>query len=140
VNDPAVRSASFSGGPIPWESHREWFARKLADPGCVFYIATDEHGEPLGQVRFDVSAGASEAVISVSLAPGQRGRGIGSEMIRGATVQFLGASNVQTVLALIKEGNLPSHRAFLRAGYAEDGSASESGCPASRLVFRKGPS
>jgi UDP-2,4-diacetamido-2,4,6-trideoxy-beta-L-altropyranose hydrolase len=137
ANDPAVRAASFSGEPIPWERHCDWFTRKLTDPRCVFYLATDSKGDALGQVRFDVGADDSKAVISVSLAPDRRGRGLGTKMIRSATDKILTTKHVQSVLALIKEGNLPSRLAFLKAGYVEDGTTTVNGLPAWRLVSGK---
>jgi UDP-2,4-diacetamido-2,4,6-trideoxy-beta-L-altropyranose hydrolase len=140
ANDSAVRSASFSGDPIPWESHREWFARKLTDPASVYYIATDDKGDPLGQVRFDVNVEGREAVISVSLTPESRGRGLGPKLIRLATELVLEEREVETVLAYIKQENARSRLAFLKAGYRDGGPAPPSGHPSWRLVCRKGPS
>src|SRR5207249_1233651 len=74
-------SASFNGAPVSWEGHREWFAAKLTDPDCVFLIATDDGGTPLGQIRFDIDAPARQAVLSVSVAPEGRGSGLGTALI-----------------------------------------------------------
>ena len=63
----------FSSEPIPWEQHQHWFDNKLNDPGCVFFIALDVEGAPIGQMRFDVDG--EEAVISVSLAEQFHGLG-----------------------------------------------------------------
>ena len=67
---------SFSSDPIPWETHVDWYAGRLRDVHCFFYLAADEGGNPIGQVRFDLAG--REAVISVSLC-GERhaARGVG---------------------------------------------------------------
>ena len=54
VNDPEVRKASFSSETIPWETHKTWFTKKLANPDCYIYIAIDENEKPVGQIRFDL--------------------------------------------------------------------------------------
>ena len=67
ANEPTVRSASFSTEAIPWERHQQWFAAKLNDPGCAFFIGVNESGVPIGQLRCDMSD--RTAVISISLDP-----------------------------------------------------------------------
>ncbi|HLF07214.1 MAG TPA: UDP-2,4-diacetamido-2,4,6-trideoxy-beta-L-altropyranose hydrolase, partial [Thermoplasmata archaeon] len=50
ANDPDTREASFDTAPIPWETHEDWFAKKVVDPECVFLIACGEvlrHGHLL---------------------------------------------------------------------------------------------
>lgn len=118
ANMPEVRSASFSTSIIPWEEHIQWFASKLKDPNCFFYLALNNMDESLGQVRFDIDG--AESVISVSLDAKYRGRGYGSQLIMLATQKLFQTSDVQLVHAYIKEENLASIRAFLKAGFLED--------------------
>ena len=65
ANDPQVRAASFSADPISWETHVNWLKSKLNDPSCEFFIACNEEGAPVGQVRFDIKN--QEAIISLSI-------------------------------------------------------------------------
>jgi len=51
ANDPKVRSASFSENSIPWERHVEWFNSKLNGRNCIFYVAVDNYGMPVGPIR-----------------------------------------------------------------------------------------
>ena len=63
INDPIVRSVSFSPEPISSEGHKEWFSSAITDPDLVYYIAVDKDARPFGQARFQVESDA--AVISV---------------------------------------------------------------------------
>jgi UDP-2,4-diacetamido-2,4,6-trideoxy-beta-L-altropyranose hydrolase len=134
ANEPSVRAASFNPEPIPWEGHRAWFAGKLADANCLFFIVEADGQGPLGQVRCDLSG--EQAVISIALAPDARGKGLGTRVIREACARALQTGRVRSVLALVRAENEPSRAAFLRAGFVEDGETVVRGCPALRLVFR----
>jgi len=65
ANEPRTRAVSFSSKVIPWEDHRRWFAERLHSEKCLFYMATNQYGVPLGQARIDI--GRSCPVISVSV-------------------------------------------------------------------------
>jgi UDP-2,4-diacetamido-2,4,6-trideoxy-beta-L-altropyranose hydrolase len=115
ANDPAVRAASFSSEPIPWEQHRQWFRAKLNDPDCVFYIAIDEEETPIGQVRYDVSG--HEAVVSISLDVNFRGKGYGSAIIEFAARKLYRTVGAKLIHAYVKTDNEASISAFLKAGF-----------------------
>ena len=116
ANDPIVRAQSFTQATIPWADHERWFARKLGDPRCLLWIAEDAQGQPVGQVRFDLGQDAT-AIISVSMAPDQRGRGYGATAIAQACAALRARHGSLTVLAYIRPDNLASQRAFSRAGF-----------------------
>jgi RimJ/RimL family protein N-acetyltransferase len=107
----------------------------LDDPNCAFFIALDAEGQPIGQVRFDIDA--AEAVISVSLTDRFHGRGYGPEVIRLAVRELLGARPVARVDAYIRTENLRSSRAFLEAGFTEQGTTAVRGHPARLMVWHK---
>jgi len=136
ANDPQVRAASFSTDPIPWEEHVTWFRGKLADPACIFYIATDSACAPVGQVRYDVTG--DQATISVSLDARLRGAGLGSRVIAQASRKLLQETKVRAIHAYIKPGNEASVRAFASAGYAPADAATVRGHSALHFILRKG--
>jgi len=136
INDPPVRAVSFNTGPVPLESHMEWFSSVLQDPGLVYYIALDDNGEPIGQARFKMESG--EAVISVLVAPEHRGRSLGPRLIRSATEKMFLETGTKKVKALIKTGNEVSRKAFIRAGYCEQGIIGYSGQDAYLLTKTRG--
>lgn len=135
ANEPATRAASFSSERIPWEQHRDWFTRKLRDPDCHFFVVLGLQQKPIGQVRFD-RIGA-DAVISLSLDAGARGRGIGSAVISAACRELFQKSDTPAVTAYIKPDNEASLRAFLNADFEPLAPTTTRGQTAAHLVFRR---
>jgi UDP-2,4-diacetamido-2,4,6-trideoxy-beta-L-altropyranose hydrolase len=120
VNDPATRRASFQSGPIAWEEHQAWFARRVeSDDACAFYMASDASGRAVGTARFQREG--REAEISLNLAPQARGRGFGTKLIRKASFQVLDSGFCSEVLAWVQADNAPSLAAFRRAGFRDCG-------------------
>ncbi|MFH2066168.1 MAG: UDP-2,4-diacetamido-2,4,6-trideoxy-beta-L-altropyranose hydrolase [Pseudomonadota bacterium] len=135
ANDSNVREASFSSETISWDTHVKWFRNKLKDPKCEMYIARNEEGEQLGQVRFEMDR--NDAVISVSLSPSFRNKGYGREIIEMGTRKILATKNVKQVRALIKKDNFASIRAFEKASFEKSRLDECSGEQAFCLVYRK---
>jgi len=133
ANDPKVRAVTFSSNPIPWENHVRWYSEKLRDPGCYFYIVSDETRKPLGQVRYETTA--LEAVISLTLVPPARGRGLGSAMIVRGTEQYFAESGAHTVHAYMKTDNAASVGAFEKADFQDQGIVQIRGSSARHFVF-----
>jgi len=119
ANDPVARTASFSPEPIPWEKHMGWFTARISDPHTVFYIAIDSKGSPLGQIRYRVAG--REAVLSLSVAPEHRAKGLGSIMIELASIKVFASQSVELIKAYVKPTNMVSVGVFLKAGFAENG-------------------
>jgi RimJ/RimL family protein N-acetyltransferase len=114
-NDPHVRALSFSSDPITPEQHRAWLAGVLADRDRTLLVA-EQAGAAVGTLRFDRSA--ARAQISITVGPDARGRGLGTQMIAEATeLQLAAHPGLADVLAEVQARNLPSLKAFERAGY-----------------------
>jgi spore coat polysaccharide biosynthesis predicted glycosyltransferase SpsG/RimJ/RimL family protein N-acetyltransferase len=135
ANDPITRAASFSSKPIPWKQHKAWFATKLTDTQCLFYIALNAAKVPVGQIRYDIEG--QEAVVSVALAPGCHGHGYGSQIIRLASQQVFENTSVNVVHAYIKTDNIVSVNAFAKAEFINDGATEIKGHPALHFVLRR---
>ncbi len=138
ANDPVTRDNAFSSRPIPWEDHASWFSRRLADPDCLIFLAQGWDGLPIGQIRFDHSAGA--AIIDFSLDVGLRGLGLGAELLR------LGLEAVQrawgpaiTVVGRVKRGNKASAVSFLRVGFRVTESSQDTSGPEEADTYVSGP-
>jgi UDP-2,4-diacetamido-2,4,6-trideoxy-beta-L-altropyranose hydrolase len=132
ANDPEVRAAAFRSDPIPWDAHLRWFEAKRSDPSCRIFIVLDKHDQPAGQIRFERN-GQREAVISVSVSAPRRGQGLGTEAIRSACERYIRDSGGTELVAFIKPQNIPSVRAFEKAGFARDGIMTIQGQAALRL-------
>ncbi len=114
-NDPAVRAASHSTGPVEAAGHRRWLERILADADRQLFIA-EEDGVPVGSVRADADSGAGGGkLLSWTVAPEARGRGVGKRMLAALLACLPGP-----VRAEVKVGNPASARIAAAAGLILD--------------------
>jgi UDP-2,4-diacetamido-2,4,6-trideoxy-beta-L-altropyranose hydrolase len=125
ANELETRAVSLTPAPIPWEVHQKWFAQHMNSPACLFYLAANSHQALVGQIRFDIKD--ANAVVSVSLAKEVRGRGYGAALIRRGAEQCFADSVVNLIRAFIMQNNENSVRAFLKAGFTDDGIAEMAG-------------
>ena len=135
ANDPDARAVSFSSVPIPWENHVNWFRSRLADPRCIFYIAIDPEGAPVGQIRYEIDG--NEAVVSISIDRQCRGKGFGNAIISLASQKLFEVSDVAVIHAYTKPENTASIRAFIKAGYKDVGTSNVHGHEATHLTLQK---
>ncbi len=135
ANDNSVRERSFNQEPIAWQSHLEWFSRRLASPDARFYLLLED-GEPVGQIRFDRDAGGQAAEISFSIAKEHRGRGFGSEILCLTAARAATDLNCREIIGFVIEGNEASSKAFLRAGFATEGTFDFRGHRAYRFIWQ----
>ncbi len=126
VNDPAVRSSSFSQDPIPWEDHIRWFRNKLNDPHCCILIGFNNENVPIGQVRFD-SAEDGSTEVDVHISTGFRGRGFGALLMKESVRRFFEIAKVDTVHAFVKTDNASSIQTFKKAGFKNEGRENKKG-------------
>ena len=116
ANDAEVRQGAFQSEPIPWSEHCAWFAMKMNSSDAAIYIAEDDKGNAVGQVRFDIKPDGS-AETDISVAAFYRGRGLGSDMLRAAITEFVKMYRVREIVAQVKEDNEASQRVFVKAGF-----------------------
>ncbi|MBV9295419.1 MAG: UDP-2,4-diacetamido-2,4,6-trideoxy-beta-L-altropyranose hydrolase [Acidobacteriaceae bacterium] len=126
ANEPEVRARSFSTAAIPWEDHRAWFARKLADRNCRIFIGFNDQDQPVGQVRFEIDPNG-EAEVGVSIAKTHRGCGYGAPLLAAAAEELVRSSHVRTIHAFVKPDNPSSMRAFEKASFTCHGDTTEKG-------------
>lgn len=114
-NAAEVRRVSRNDAPIAWADHQRWLAASLADPQRVLLVGS-AGSSPVGVVRYDLSGDSAE--VSIYLAPGQAGRGIGRALL-GAAERWLAAGHpgVATVFAEVLAGNAVSHALFTGCGF-----------------------
>lgn len=135
ANDPEVRAVSFHPQPIPWEEHIGWLERRLDDKDCLLFIACEEGGAPIGQVRFDMDEG--KATVSISLDRRFRSRGRGAQILQTACREFFSLHLRPAIHAWIKEANEASLRAFHRTGFHDHAHEVVHGSPAWHLILEE---
>jgi UDP-2,4-diacetamido-2,4,6-trideoxy-beta-L-altropyranose hydrolase len=137
ANDPETRASSFRSDPIPWAVHVDWLEKKLADPRCDFWVGVVDDA-PVGCIRFDGDGSAEDrSVVSVTVAPAWRGRGVGRALIAMGTRRAL-ESYAREVHAFVLEANTASVRAFEAAGYRACGRETVEGRSAVLYAFDAG--
>lgn len=115
ANEEVVRKNSFSQQQISYEEHRQWFYHMLRDDTVRQYIYMKDQ-VPAGQIRAVVHGDKAE--ISYSISKEWRGQGHGAKMLELLRVQLLqDEPKVCILTGKVKEGNVPSEKAFLKAGY-----------------------
>lgn len=119
-NDIATRNFSRHGDPIGRPDHEQWFESVLAHPRRHLLVI-EEAGQAVGTTRWDESASLPEEgrwEVSITLAPEQRGRGLGLPMLV-ASEEWLSdrLEGPHRLLASIHVSNVRSRRLFARAGY-----------------------
>jgi UDP-2,4-diacetamido-2,4,6-trideoxy-beta-L-altropyranose hydrolase len=140
ANDPDVRAQSFSSERIPWETHVSWFNAKLAETRstaskCRLFVAEDEDGMAIGQIRFELRADAGWDV-GISLSSGSRGRGVASELIETGVRELMKRNGSSRIHAYVKPENEPSVKSFERARFEKLGVEQVRGHRAVHLIYR----
>lgn len=125
ANDPVVRRNAINQGQIPWPDHVAWFTSKLDNPDSHIFVGL--MGDvPVGQVRFDRNRSAGVAEIDISIAPDQRGKGLGASLLLHAEAAWRRRCYNGKLIARVKRTNSASLAMFASAGYSStDTSASD---------------
>jgi RimJ/RimL family protein N-acetyltransferase len=113
-NDPGTRHASKNTAAVGWETHVEWFASTLASPDRTVYIGYSESNK-IGSVRFDRIGRGDTFLVSIVIAPAQRGCGFGKGLLGSAIVSLPNA----TLKAEIAKENIASRRIFEACGFLQ---------------------
>lgn len=116
VNDPLVRSVSFSSEVITLEAHKQWFAKAMQDTLQLMFTLLDGRANFLGQLRFDLRQD-NKAIMSISLVSSSRGFSLAHKIILQGTKIIKKLHPHRTVLALIKPDNIASIKSFEKAGF-----------------------
>jgi UDP-2,4-diacetamido-2,4,6-trideoxy-beta-L-altropyranose hydrolase len=118
-NAPETRHYAFDPKPIAWEDHQRWFRASLGRDDRHLLIG-EMDGEAVGVLRYDVEEKWAE--ISIYLVPGKSGRGLGTALLcAGNAWLALNLPAITSIRAKILPENIPSRKAFLKAGYVESG-------------------
>lgn len=117
ANDPVARANSFHAEAIGWEEHLTWYTTRRAAAGTRLWLLECRH-MPLGQIRYDRIA-PDTAQISYLVAPGCRGKGIGTQLLARSSAVACRELGVHRLQGITFAANAASARAFLKAGYRQ---------------------
>jgi RimJ/RimL family protein N-acetyltransferase len=118
-NDPETVRYSRSGRAVAPQEHANWITASLEDPSARIWIA-EVNGEPVGEVRLNLSEMGWEVDLSVD--PSQRGQGFGAAILRSVQAQAEHLAPAGTLWADVMVENDRSLRAFESVGFEATGS------------------
>jgi len=114
-NDEAVRINSINKNLIEWENHKKWLKLRLSDNNYKIFLFFFENSF-IGQVKFEIKS--KIAIISISIHPDFRGKGISSIVLKMAIEYFLRMNDaINDIVALIRPENQSSIKIFSKAGF-----------------------
>ena len=120
-NDPSVRAASFHTEELVYEEHVKWLENTLTRPDVSLFIMAcviDGTEYRIGQLRLNYEGPA--AVVSYTIAPEFRGRGLGRELIRLGEQAAFTRNGIRVMIGEVKKDNIPSRKCFQSLGYYEE--------------------
>ena len=121
ANDPVTRKNAFHTEQIPYETHRAWFVKMLADRDIMKYVlcsslANSDKVQDIGQIRLSIED--KEALIDYSIDAAKRGQGYGTKMILMAEEKLRELrADVIYCKGQVKFENIASAKAFEKCGY-----------------------
>ena len=117
-NEPEIIALGSTQRAVDPHEHQTWLKKVLkSDSHLVLVVENHDRSESIGYARLDRSS-EDVAVITIALIKSWRGRSIGPIVIRQATHDgFSLWSTVETVVAYVLDGNEPSARSFVKAGF-----------------------
>lgn len=121
-NDPIVRKASFNQETIQYSEHCKWYESNLANANALVFLVFADAKETdfIGQIRFKRDfENSSECIISLSITEPFRGKHMASQFLELGIKELLKKwSRINTVVAEVKENNVPSNRLFSSYGFS----------------------
>ena len=117
-NDSRVRGYAVHSDLTPLDEHLVWFSARLErvklEPFFFFAVGS----KLVGMSRLGVVSDALDKYeISILVDPNHVGKGIGTRILRMTCASFFGLYPEKTILARVRENNLPSQKLFVSAGF-----------------------
>ena len=123
-NEEETRRNSRDTAPVAFETHDQWCARSLTNPDRFILIAEREAAKA-GMIRFDRLDARDVFRVSIIVAPGQRGAGMGRAILSAGCDALLALAGPARLEAEIREENIASRRVFESCGFGKDDSRSD---------------
>ncbi len=115
ANDPITRANSYVSDPIDLDTHKKWYTSKLQQENSLFFVA--RIGEAaVGMLRFDIAE--DHALIGISIDKEYRGMGLATRLLIDIQEIYFNDYKMP-IVALIKQSNIGSIKAFKRAGFVQ---------------------
>jgi len=111
VNNEIVRKFSVNKKKISFNSHRDWFTKRINSKETAYYILEEIDGEALGSIRFDIDD--DEARINYLIDPKRHGIGLGKFIVKqGIDAIKKEFPEAQAVYGWVFKSNIASIKIF----------------------------
>jgi UDP-2,4-diacetamido-2,4,6-trideoxy-beta-L-altropyranose hydrolase len=116
ASNPEVRKFSFNTRPVGFKEHEDWFANKLKDDDCFYYIGV-WIDKIFGSIRFDIDG--EKAIISYLVDPLYQNKGLGTVLLKRGLDLLLTQSGkeLSSVCGEVLFENMASIKIFQNMGY-----------------------
>lgn len=119
ANEAEVRINSIHTDEIEYQEHLDWFAKKLENRNCDYYIYCMGN-KPIGQIRLDYEE--DYAWISFSVDKRYRGQGHGGILLKLAEAEVkLHRPETRLLKGVVKKANIASQKKFEQLHYEMTG-------------------
>lgn len=118
TNDTDTRNNSFNTQVVDYQSHTNWFLKKIVDKNTLMLVFENENSIPVGQIRIEQKP--NENIIGISIDKSFRGLGLSAPMLEISCKVFFDESQEKSIHAYIKKINLASLKSFKKAGFQEE--------------------
>ena len=128
-NLPEIIALSSSQKSVSWSQHVIWFEKAIKHNNSLIMIIFDDE-LPIGQVRFDLlDTNNNKAEISIYLVAKATGQGHGANLIKNACYYAKHRwPRLLQVTAEIREVNIRSIKAFVKAGFIQTNEQAGNAC------------
>ncbi len=119
ANEISTRRQSYNSQTIPYSDHVRWFEQKLGSPNTKMYVlCEDQTNKAVGQIRFELRADDTYAIVGYAVGEAHRGKGYG-RFILGEGISFFVQEwqKIITIVGFVKNSNKASQRLFLQLGF-----------------------
>ncbi|TCS61608.1 GNAT family N-acetyltransferase [Varunaivibrio sulfuroxidans] len=109
-NDAHTRAMSHDGREIAFSDHLAWLDKSLTDARRDLFVCQGDAAAPIGVIRRDDEGALS--VLSWTLNPDYRGRGLGKAMLWSFVTRYPGRYRAE-----VKASNVASQKMCVHAGF-----------------------
>jgi len=115
-NNKNIRKNFFNSSSISYDEHLTWFKDKLSSFDTYIFIIKNIHKRRIGYVRFDRKRN-NVWKASIAIIPKFQSLGYGASSLKKGCKKLIKTVAVKKIVAYIIKGNIPSFKAFIKAGF-----------------------
>ena len=118
INNPIVRKNSVNKSLVSFKKHYKWFEKKINSNKSFLFLAKDNIGLPVGQVRFDFEKKTERVYVDISVDEICRGMGVGNFLLHNGIKKINTVNkNKFKIFAIVLKHNIASANLFKKNNF-----------------------